>query len=112
MVKKGRYRVLSGDHAKHAEIESLRSHISGRKVPASAVDFQDEAATVVSYRLVDEVNLGSGKERRLSVPDPIQDILKMNKDGRCVVVLDGQFIEVWSVELFESTLDVLTSDLL
>jgi DNA-binding transcriptional regulator/RsmH inhibitor MraZ len=111
MVKKGRYRVLSGDNAKHPEIESLRLRISGRRGPESAVDFGDEPAAVLNYRLVDEVNLGSGKERRLSVPDPIQDILKLRKEGRGVVVLDGHFIEIWSVELFESTLDVLTSDL-
>lgn len=112
MIKKGRYRVLSGDNARHPEIESLRSYISERKGPVNAVDFGDEPTTVMNHRLVDDVNLGSGKERRLSVPDPIQDILRMRKEGRGVVVLDGQFVEIWSVELFESTLDVRTSDLL
>jgi len=110
LVRSGRYRILTVDHVDHPEIKRLRTSIAERDGPKAPADFDDDATTVISVRLID-TSLGPGKERRLSVPDIIQNVLGIRKEGRAVVVLDGKFVEVWSVEAFEATMKIPTSDL-
>lgn len=111
MVGKGRYRILAGDHANHPEVELLRAKIGDREGPTVATEFDDNATTVLGVRLL-AADLKHGKEKRLSLPDIIMDSLKIRSERRAVIVLDGHFVEIWSVDTFEETHDVLTSELL
>jgi hypothetical protein len=116
MVTAGRYRLIAGNHVDHPGIKGLLTRILERDGPKEPTDFEDDASTVLNVRLV-EAKLSfvvrpssSGKEWRLSLPDILVDVLKIRKEGQAVVVLDGQFIEIWSVQTFEAALKVPASD--
>lgn len=111
MVGEGRYRILAGEDANHPDIESLKTKISEREGPTAATEFEDNAATVLNIRLL-PADLKPGKEKRLSLPDIIMDSLRIRTERRAVIVLDGRFVEIWSVETFEETHGVPTSELL
>ena len=111
MVGEGRYRILAGDDANHPKIESLRLKILEREGPTVATEFDDNATTVLNVRLL-PADLKPGKEKRLALPDIIMDSLRIRTERRAVIVLDGRFVEIWSVETFEETYGVPTSDLL
>jgi hypothetical protein len=111
MVGKGRYRILAGENAHDPEIESLRTKISEREGPTVATEFDDNAATVLNIRLL-SADIKPGKEKRLSLADIIMDSLKIRSERRAVIVLDGRFVEIWSVETFEETYGVPTAELL
>lgn len=111
LVRNGRYRLLAGDHTRHPEVEALRARIEEREGPASATEVDYNAYVVMNVRLVD-THLGGGKERRLSVPEIIANFLTGKKHGQVVVVLDGVFVEIWSIATFEATFEISTSELL
>jgi DNA-binding transcriptional regulator/RsmH inhibitor MraZ len=111
MVGRGRYRLLAGDHRKHPDVEALRGKISEREGSTSPTEFDSDAYTVIDVRLLD-THVGKGKERRLALPPIMLDILKIRKHREAVVVLDGSFVEIWSVETFESANTIPTSELL
>ena len=110
MVDHGRYRVLGGADATVPAVESLRNQISEREGPASATESDANAFAVMQVRLID-THLGGGKERRLSLPPVIVDIMRVKKQKEVVAVLDGRFVEIWSIETFESANRVPTSEL-
>jgi len=111
MVGSGRYRLLAGDHRRQPEVEALRVRISERQGSTSPTESDSDAYTVIDIRLLD-THLGKGKERRLTLPPIILDILKIRKHREAVIVLNGSFVEVWGVETFESANTIPTSELL
>jgi DNA-binding transcriptional regulator/RsmH inhibitor MraZ len=113
MVGPGRYRLLCGAHVDHPEISALRALIANREGPAEATEFDNNAATVAGARLkTGTLSVSTGKERRLSVPDILMELLNIRREGKAVVVLDGRFVEIWSVEAFEASFNTPTGDLL
>jgi len=110
MVDHGRYRLLAGEDAQHDDVETLRVLISDQDGSASPTASDSNALTVMQARLID-THLGGGKERRLSLPPVILDIMKIKMHTEAVMVLDGRFVEIWSVETFESAFKVRTSEL-
>ncbi len=110
-VGKGRYRILAGDDLQHPDVEALRTRSSEREGPTDPTEFDDNAITVQSTRLLN-ADLKTGKEKRLSLPDFIMEALRIRTERRAVIVPEGRFVEIWSVETFESTFDVPTSDIL
>jgi len=111
LVGMGRYRLLAGDHAKHPDLEALRTRIAEHGGPIGATGFDDAAHAVINVRLID-TELAAGKECRVHLPDIVANVLKVREYGGVQVVLNGKFVEIWSVETLGAALAITTPELL
>jgi DNA-binding transcriptional regulator/RsmH inhibitor MraZ len=111
MIAPGRYRMLIGADMGAPDVAKLREAMEVRPEPHGPTEFDDDASTVMGVRIL-EARLSRGKECRLSLPDIIMDVLKIRREERAVVVCDGRFVEIWSVDTFEATFRVSTAALL
>lgn len=111
MPEAGRYRLIPMSHSDDPEIATLQNRITERQGATSATSFDSAARTVLGTRLVKAV-LSCGKERRLSLPPTVMELLKVREAKEVVIVRDGKFIEVWSVRAFDASFSAATSELL
>lgn len=111
LVGNGRYRLLSGDQGNHRDVELMRERITQRDEPSDPTASDDAVNAVLNLRLID-TDLGGGKERRLYLPEIVTNLLKVKKYGGVQVVLNGKFVEIWSIQALDDACSVPTADIL
>lgn len=97
-----------------ADIESTPGLISMKeKIGESAasphttpLDFADDASTVFNLRLLDSLVSPPPPEWRIRLPKLVAELLRVRPGKeQAVIVLDRQFIEVWSMERFQDAFE-------
>lgn len=106
MLRKDRYRVVT-----HAEVDRTPSLAAMREKMAettasphgTVLDFADDASTVFNLRLLETQLSPPPPEWRIRLPKIVVDLLRVRPGKEeAVIVLDRQFIEIWSVERFHA----------
>lgn len=106
MLRTDRYRVITeADMDSTPTLVAMRENIADTLTNphATALSFADDASTLSALRLLETELSPPPPEWRIRLPRIIVDLLQV-RPGReeVVVVLDRQFIEIWSVERFRS----------